>query len=426
MMLQKDGKSQIFSLQQQNKEASRMQYILAYQADSDMRLIRKHMVLFAQKHNNQKAAEVYECHRNTVSKWRKRYEKYGDAGLEDIPRTPKNIPHRIVDPKILKQVCDLRKQTGYSSERLKHQFGLAPSNMAIHRILCDHDLIIPRKKKYKEKVDLWSIKKGYKTLQTKLQLDGKKLTDIPHYLRQQQLLDLPIWQFTLRDVKSGATYISFMTTEDGLRACTFIVYVFEHLIKHKINPKKITIQVDGASFALNLKGLNKTMFKTLVEDIYKAKLKVVPGGKTKQSDVETFHRLIEDEFYRRSEFTSKADFYDQAYKYIHNFNFIRKNRHKGWKTPLEFLKKDKPRISPEVLDLPPIWLDSHADLYFYKKNPRSITLEEMLILDIPPEHLPCEDYKLNETLQSFTNRVCLGYQHPSAHDVPIDPIYKPK
>jgi transposase len=423
MNLKKDEKPQIVNLQKNNQEVSRVKYILAYQAHGKVELIRKHMVLFAQKHGNNNAAKVYECHRNTVSKWRKRFEEYGEEGLKDLPRIPQNIPHRIDNPEIIREVCRLRDETGYSAERLKHQFDLEPSNMAIHRILEDHDFIIPKKKKYKEKKDLWAIKKGYKTLKTKLQLDGKKLTDIPKYLRQKQLLDLPTWQFTLRDVKSGATYISFMTTEDGLRACTFIVYVFEHFIKHRIRVKDITIQVDGASFALNLKGLNKTMFQTLVEDIYKAKLKIVPGGKTKQSDVETFHKLIEDEFYRRQEFSSKADFYDKAYKYIYNFNFIRKNRHKDWKTPLYFLKKDKRWVSPTILDLPPIWLDAHSDLYFYKKNPKSLTLDEILILDIPPEKLPCSDYKMNETLQSFVERVSLGYLKNRAHDVPIYPNF---
>lgn len=400
-----------------------MQYILAYKAKSQMEKIRQSMVTYALNYSVKEASDTFECHRNTVSKWVNRYKKYGNEGLKDFSRAPKNIPHKIVDESIVKEICKYRDKKEYGSYRLKKQYNLTPSNMAIHRILVDNNKIKTKVKKHKHRKDLWYIKKTFKTLETKLQLDGKILTDIPHYFKQYKILGLPKWQFTLRDVKSGITYISYMSTEDGVRACSFIVYVFEHFIRHGIDVSKITIQVDGASFAVNLKGLNKTMFQTLVEDIYKAKLKIVPGGKTKQSDVETFHRLIEDEFYKRETFSSVNNFYAKAYKYIYEFNYIRLNSHKDWHTPLYFLKQDRPEISPEILDLPPIWLDAHENMYFFKKNPKDISPEELLILDIPPEKLPCKDYSPNEYLHSFMNRVlkCYNYNLPYAHDVPIYP-----
>lgn len=98
----------------------------------------------------------------------------------------------------------------------------------------------------------------FKTLETKLQLDGKYLLGIPNYYIYYKLLGLPKWQVTLRDVKSGATFLSYMTIEDGLNARTFIVYVFEHLIRHGIDVSKLTIQMDGASYAMNLFLLTKS------------------------------------------------------------------------------------------------------------------------------------------------------------------------
>ncbi len=150
------------------------------------------------------------------------------------------------------------------------QYDLYPSNMAIHRVLKQNGKIEGRRKKWREKQDLWNIKQTFKTLETKLQLDAKNLIDIPKYYYYYKLLGLPKWQFTLRDVKSGSTFISYMTTEDGLRASTFMVYVFEHLKRYGIDPATTTIQMDGASYAMNLKSLKVSEFQKLIENTYGA------------------------------------------------------------------------------------------------------------------------------------------------------------
>ncbi|MCM8796640.1 MAG: hypothetical protein NC923_01965 [Candidatus Omnitrophica bacterium] len=51
---------------------------------------------------------------------------------------------------------------------------------------------------------------------------------------------------------------------------------------------------------------------------------IPPGRKTYNSDVETFHKLIEDEFYRIEAPTSLDDFLAKAYAYT--FNLISKER----------------------------------------------------------------------------------------------------
>lgn len=408
---------------QEKEELPLMKYLLAYQAKSQMALIRKQMVVYAQQYGQPAAVAKYECHRNTISKWVNRFEQAGEDGLKDRSRAPHHVPHRIVDAKIIQDILIKRDDTGYSANRLKHQFDLKPSNMAINRILHEHDKIQPKKKKYKHKLDLWCLKQDFKTFETKLQMDAKMLTDIPEYYVFYKLLGLPKWQFTIRDVKSGATFISYMSAEDGIKACVFVVYVFEHLKKHGVDVTKITVQIDAASYATHFRSLKKTVFRYLIEDIYGAKLKIVPGGKTKQSDVETFHRLIEEEFYKRATFSSATDFYHQSYKYIFNFDFIRKNKHKDWQAPLYFLQQDRPETSSEVLDLPPIYLDKHSDLYWAKLNPKHMTLQELQILDLHPNQLPCSDFSLDETLDGFLRRITEASHNSDsvAHDVPIHP-----
>ncbi|MCD6506412.1 helix-turn-helix domain-containing protein [Candidatus Poribacteria bacterium] len=46
----------------------------------------------AQEAGISKAAELFKTSRNTVRKWLKRYHQYGEGGLKDRSRGPKNIP----------------------------------------------------------------------------------------------------------------------------------------------------------------------------------------------------------------------------------------------------------------------------------------------------------------------------------------------
>lgn len=407
-----------------------MKYLLAYKTKSQMHIVREEMVKYAIEHGNKETADKYECHRNTVSKWMNRYKEHGQdiVSLKNHSRAPHNIPHKIIDAELIEEILKERDEWGYGANRLKMQFGFRASNNAINRILHDGNKIDGSVKKEQKKEDLWHIKKFFKTLETKCQIDAKCLTDIPNYYVQQKLFGLPKWQFSFRDVKSGAVFISYMDSENGLDACTFVVYVFEHLSSYGIRPKEITIQTDGASYVMNLKSLKKTIFQALVENIYGSKLKIKVKGGTKQSDVESFHGLIEKEFYSRKIFKSKLDFLSEAYKYIHNFNFVRLNSHKEWKAPVYYLNQDRPEVLPDVLDLPPLILGEHSDLYYSKINPEHITTQELRMLDMKPEitkSLGIADFSHDEYLDQFVKRVYSIANKPSssAHDLPIQPIF---
>ncbi len=96
-----------------SEEDSLMQYILAYQTKSQMHFIREQIINYALKHGNEAAKNKFECHRNTVSKFLNRFKREGKEGLKNRFRAPKNIPHKIVDPKMVKEICEKRDETGY-------------------------------------------------------------------------------------------------------------------------------------------------------------------------------------------------------------------------------------------------------------------------------------------------------------------------
>ena len=82
-----------------------------------------------------------------------------------------------------------------------------------------------------------------------------------------------------------------------------------------------------------------------------------PRAHTWQSDVETAHRLIEDEFYEVERFSSRADFLAKAGAYNLWFNVARRNRGKEDKTPWELIREKEPEVSAAICALPPVFLD---------------------------------------------------------------------
>jgi Domain of unknown function (DU1801) len=63
-------------------------------------------------------------------------------------------------------------------------------------------------------------------------------------------------------------------------------------------------------------------------------VRIPPAAHTYQSDVETVHRLIQDEFFDIESFISRGDFLAKAHLYQHYFNLARPNSHKDNQSPL--------------------------------------------------------------------------------------------
>jgi len=61
-----------------------------------------------------------------------------------------------------------------------------------------------------------------------------------------------------------------------------------------------------------------------------------------QADIETVHRLIEDEFYEVEEFEGREDFLRKAGAYTLWFNCVRKNSYKNNQSPWEIIHSRDP------------------------------------------------------------------------------------
>ena len=341
------------------------------------------LVEYAVKHGIKAATKYFCCSRNTVRKWLRRWQAEGPKGLKNKSRRPKNSPNKT--PKELEdKVMELRnKLKKISGKRLRMEFGIPLQPSTIYRIYSDHE--DPKKpwKKHKKKQDLREVKQKLKVFE-KIQIDIKELYDIPHYYHQAMRARLPRYQFTARDVKSGALFVSYAKTKDLGNASTFCAYLLAHLKRMGIEVKQIGIQTDNdGAFVGNWRPGSFSSFTYVIEAIYKAlHLRIPPAAPTYNSDVETVHARVEEELFDIEEIYDAYDLRCKAWSYQIYFNLIRPNSNKDYKTPLKIIAEEFGTVDPDLLTLPPIILDDNFHIYF-----NTINNEELLKEPCPASYL---------------------------------------
>ena len=320
--------------------------------------IRKKMVESSIEVGISETARTYGTTRKTVRKWLNRYKRYGISGLEDLSRAPKSFPLKMSKEEE-KKIIEIRRFQPYlGAMRIREEHNIKRSPSAIQRVLKEAGLVRRRKKKYKVKRDLRMVKQKLRVFE-KIQIDLKELKDIPKYypyIRE----GYPIYQFTARDVRTGICFISFGYEKSGTNTGIFASYICNHLRNMGVDLSKVEFQSDnGGEF---IGSWNRKRGKTLYEQVilsYKSRTTQIPPGRcTYNSDVEACHRIIEDEFYDMEDYKNKIHLLSKAYTYMLYFNYLRKFRYKGYKSPIEILKETNKYFKiKKIANLKPIILD---------------------------------------------------------------------
>jgi len=339
-------------------------YYETMRQSKDPRYLRLKMAQYAQEHGNKPAAKVFGATVKTVRKWRVRYEKDGYAGLSERSRAPGN-PARKITPRMRTRVVDLkRKLPPFGAERIKRDFDLPISVKAMRRIWREEGLIRRKRKKHQTKNDLRAVKSTWGIFE-QTDLDTKHLYDIPKYWTQMHRLGLPRYQYTAREVVSGLQFLGYGGECCLNYATLFAQMIIEHLKRCGVKLSGCRFQTDsGSEFVGSWQAKMDSAFTRAVQSVPGLQhLTIPPAAHTYQSDVETAHRLIEDEFYEVETFQSCEDFFAKAATYLLWFNVARKNSYKGHRTPWQIIHERNPTIKPEIAILPPIMLDE-----LYKKQ----------------------------------------------------------
>ena len=323
---------------------------------------RLHLVAYARQHGIKAAAREFQTTVPTVRKWLRRYQTQKLNGLQELSRAPHSCPHKITGELVDRVVALRRQLPSFGAQRLKREWDLPLSHMAIQRILRQHGLLRPRRRKYQKKRDLAEWKRTWALFQ-QISADTKDLKDIPHYWPQMKGRRLPAVQYTAREVRSGLQFLAFASQRSAQASELFALRIQRHLQRCGVRLRDVTWQTDnGGEFIGQLQpDGSRSHFPRAVTYFGSQHERIPPAAHTYQSDVETVHRLIEDEFYDLETFRSRAEFLAKASVYQLYFNLARPNSHKQGLTPWQILHDLDPRLPFDVCLLPPVLLDYRLD-----------------------------------------------------------------
>ncbi len=317
---------------------------------------------YARAHGIKAAARAFQTTVPTVRKWLRRFQAQGLKGLEGLSRAPHSCPHKITGPGA-ERVVELRRQLPtFSAQRLRREFDLPVSPGTAYRIWREHGLVPPRRRKYQKKQDLAALKETWALFQ-QISADTKDLDDIPSYWPQMKARALPAIQYTAREVRSGLQFLAYASRRSAQASTLFAQRIQTHLRRCGVNLRDVTWQTDnGSEFIGELQpDGTRSHFPAAVTYFGSQHDRIPPAAHTYQSDVETVHRLIEDEFFDLESFSSRAEFLAKASLYQLYFNLARPNSHKRGLTPWEIIHQLAPHLPLQVCLLPPLFLDYRLD-----------------------------------------------------------------
>lgn len=321
--------------------------------------LRLEMVRYARAQGIKPAARYFHTTVRTVRKWLRRWQPGSLVGLRDRSRAPLH-PAKQITASQRSQALELKRQLpSWGAARIKRNHSLPLSERALRRIWREGGLLRRKRRKHQTKQNLRAVKKQWRLFEQTC-IDTKDLKDIPELWPQIQRYQLPLVQYTAREVVSGWQFIAYAQERTLAYSQLFAHIIINHLLSCGVKFKDSRFQTDnGAEFIGNWQAKSDSAFTQTIAEVRGLSHHTIPPRAHRwQADVETVHRLIEDEFYEVEQFSSRANFLAKAATYLLWFNVARKNSYKENQTPWEIIHAREPRISPRINTLAPFFLDA--------------------------------------------------------------------
>ena len=257
------------------------------------------MVQKALKDGVKPAAKAFNTTPNVVRKWRDRYTSDGYSGLADKSHKP-HISPRETPQETKVYIINLRKQykrVGAEKIILAEDLTMSPKTMRKiwRKAGCSSR---KRPKKYVIKNNLRAVKKLYKLFEH-MGEDTKELDDIPQYYWQMKKLNLPMIQYTFREISCGILFLGFAQQKSLIHAQLFAIYINHYLKKYKALPDQSVRQTDnGSEYIGSWNAKEPSIYTKAIESLDGQYHRTIfPGAHRMQADVETIHNLMETEFW---------------------------------------------------------------------------------------------------------------------------------
>jgi hypothetical protein len=152
--------------------------------------------------------------------------------------------------------------------------------------------------------------------------------------------------------------LGFANEKSASNACLFAQILCGHLKSCGVDMKNLKFQTDNGSEFIGCFRDDRTRdgFERIGSFGCTHK-RIPPRAWSYNSDVETAHRTIEDEFYDLENFESIKDFHQRVAVYQAWYNPVRENSNKDSKSPWQIIRELNPKIDIELARLPPLMLD---------------------------------------------------------------------
>jgi len=325
------------------------------------------MVQYALSHGVKPTARVFGTSPPVVRKWLTRFKELGYAGLSDLSRRPHYSP-RATHQSIKDHIVTLRKNKyrRLGAEQVKTLENLPQAPKTIRKFWREAGVARGRrKKKYIVKQNLREVKKQFYLFQQSCE-DTKDLFDIPKYWPQMKRLNLPVVQYTRREISCGILFLGFANERSLIHAALFASYINHQMAKYKAMPEDpARCQTDnGSEFIGSWNAKKPSAYTKTVESLPgQFHTTIFPGAHRMQADVETVHGLMETEFYEIEKFADRKDFMSKANTYQLFFNLKRPNTYKEHKTPWQLAQEKKPDLDKRLLMTTAVDLDELLETY---------------------------------------------------------------
>jgi transposase len=315
--------------------------------------LRVTMVQYALVHGVKPTAKTYDTSPQTVRLWLRRYREEGLSGLKELPRKRKT-EHPQATPKEVEQtITQLRKaHPSYGQDtiaRLLERQGIRVSGKTVGKILHRHGLIDT---KAKSEADHAASHISHLEPFAEVQVDIADLTESEGYAEAIDRGLLPRYEFSLRDLSTGAGFLSYAKTLDAHNILCFAQKVLWHLQVFDLKPK-VLHALDGSAWLRHK--LDKELIDFLREQNITPHL-VISNPSSLPWRVTTFHQLIDLELYQKTPLQTEAEFYQKALEFERFFNVQRRDS-KRRASPLEFAQKRLPELPMAVMEFQPFCLD---------------------------------------------------------------------
>jgi len=334
---------------------------------SSREMLRFQMYLFAMQYGTSEAARRLNTTPKTVRYWRNRYLELGDAGLKNKSRVGQNHPLKM-PPEIEDAILREREQRGNPGARtIINNLGLSYSAKTVHKVIKRHGMTLKHRTRYRRKKDMSAVRARFKPFE-KIQIDTKYYNDIPEQYEAYRQGHVPGYQITARDYRTGMVFLGFTNYKDTVSTSIFADYLIGYLKGLGYQPNEIIFQSDNGTEFTDSLHHETTLFETILAQHEVGHLRIPPAAPRFNSDVESFHNTIENEFLNIEKFTCLVEFVIKAFIYQTYYNHIRKIRTRGNKSPVELFADLGKNISASKLCYLPIFCDTYRKDFLAKSQ----------------------------------------------------------